>query len=119
MLFIKEFFKFFWKDKIMFFAFLLNILVNVIIWINLLKVQKVDGLIPLHYNIYLGIDYMGEWYKIFMLPTFGLVVLFFNLFLSSLIYFKDKFIPYILLFISLLVQIILLLASFAVVWINV
>lgn len=103
----------------MFFALLFNILINIFIWVNLLKVQKVDGLIPLHYNIYLGIDYMGEWYKIFMIPIFGLVVLLFNLFLSSLIYFNDKFITYILLSVSLLVQVILFLASFAVVWINV
>jgi hypothetical protein len=118
MILIKKFFSFFIKDKIIFFIFIVSLFINLITWINLLRIQKIDGLIPLHYNIYLGIDYVGAWYKLFTIPTIGLIILILNLFLSIFIYFKDKLIAHILIFSVLFVQIILFLASLSIVWIN-
>jgi len=114
----RKFFRFLVKDKVIFLSVTAILLINVATWINLFQITKVDGLIPLHYNIYFGIDYMGEWYKIFTLPLIGLIVFAVNLFISIFVYFKDKFISYILLVSAILVQIIIFLASLSVVWIN-
>lgn len=116
---IKNFFKFFIKDRLMVFLLLAGILINTIIWANLFRIKMVDGMIPLHYNIYFGIDYMGEWHNIFIVPLLGLIILIFNFLLSLFLYFKDKFISYILSIVASFVQIILLLASLAMVWINI
>ena len=39
--------------------------------------------IPLHYNIYLGIDRFGPWYNVFIFPVLGFVFLVLNLSLAS------------------------------------
>ncbi|MEA2088888.1 MAG: hypothetical protein U9O55_03560 [Patescibacteria group bacterium] len=115
----KNFFKFFFKDKIIFANLIISIIINSIIWINLLRIKKVGEMIPLHYNVYFGIDYIGDWHKIFIVPLIGIIILIINFLLALLIYYKDKFISYILVFTVLFVQIILFLASLSIVWINI
>ncbi len=115
----RSFFKIFLRDRIITAAFLFGVFVNSITWFNLLRIQKTDEILPLHYNIYFGIDYMGGWYSLFIVPLFGLIVLLFNFLLSLFIHFKDKFLSYSLSVVALFVQMILLTASFAIVWINI
>ncbi|HBL39884.1 TPA: hypothetical protein DDZ10_04445 [Candidatus Uhrbacteria bacterium] len=50
---------------------------------RLLPIVRENPFIPLHYNIYLGIDGFGPWYRIFILPVLGLVMLVLNLSLAS------------------------------------
>ena len=115
----KNFFKFFLKNKIIAANLIISIIINISIWINLLRIKKVDEMIPLHYNVYFGIDYIGDWHKIFIIPLIGIIILFVNFLLALLIYYKDKFISYILVFVALFIQIILFLASLSIVWINI
>lgn len=116
---IRNFFKIFLRDKTITLVFLFAVFINSIIWFNLLRIPKTDEILPLHYNIYFGIDYMGGWYSLFIVPLFGLFVLLFNFSLSLFLYFNNKFLSYSLSLVALFVQIILLIASFAVVWINI
>ena len=118
MILLKKFLSFFIKDPTFLFSFIASLFVNLAIWINLFRIQKIDGLIPLHYNIYLGIDHVGTWYKLFTVPIIGITILILNLILSIFVYFKDKLIAHILIFSALFVQIILFLASLSIVWIN-
>ncbi|MBT4277556.1 hypothetical protein HOD96_02295 [Candidatus Falkowbacteria bacterium] len=111
--------KFFLKDKTVASILIGSILINLAVWLNLLRIKKTTELIPLHYNIYFGIDYIGEWHKLFTIAGVGLLVLLINFLLSLLFYFKDKFIAYTLLITALFVQIILILSSLAIVWINI
>lgn len=39
--------------------------------------------IPLHYNIFLGVDRFGPWYEVFTLPVLGAVMLVLNVALAS------------------------------------
>ena len=111
--------KFFLKNKLVTIILSSSILVNLFIWLNLFRIEKTNDLIPLHYNIYFGIDYVGEWYKLFTIPMVGLIIIAINFFLALLIYFENKFIAYILLSTALFIQIILILSSLAIVWINI
>ena len=115
----RNFFKFFLKDRIIIANLIGSLIINASIWINLLRIKKVDEMIPLHYNVYFGIDYIGDWHKIFIIPIMGIIVLIVNFLLALLIYYKDKFISYILLFVVSFIQVILFLASLSVVWINI
>ena len=47
--------------------------------------------IPLHYNIYYGIDRFGPWYYIFILPALGFLFLLINIIFES-IFVKREFI---------------------------
>lgn len=64
-----------------------------------------DQFLPLHYNIYFGIDYLGAYAELYFAPLFGLAVNVINL---PLMYFFSKRIPVIsgaLSYSALLVQI--------------
>ncbi len=115
---LKKMFKFFFKDRLVLLALIANILLNIAIWLNLLRIKPISGLIPLHYNIYFGVDYIGVWRQIFLLPLFGLGIIILNFFLGGIFFFKEKFISYTLIYSALLCQFIILLASFSLVWIN-
>ncbi|MCK4745261.1 hypothetical protein KAS41_04325 [Candidatus Parcubacteria bacterium] len=107
------------KDKIMSFCFFASLLLNLIIWIYcFLNISMGDALIYLHYNIYFGVDFIGAWHKIFIIPIFGLIILLINYYISIQIYLKNKFVSYILAGSALFAQFILLFASIAIVWIN-
>lgn len=102
----------------------LGFILNVLLWIFLYwKLKPLsfegDGVIPLHYNIYLGIDYIGPWYQCFSMPALGLFVLAVNSFLAFLIYLKQKILSYFLVSFSLIIQIFLLIAGVLVVLLNV
>ncbi len=45
--------------------------------------------IPLHYNIYFGIDQFGPWYRVFTLPALGLALFLLNLVFEG-IYFHQE-----------------------------
>ncbi len=65
------------------FSLVLVILMVVLPLWRLLPVVRENPFIPLHYNIYLGIDRFGPWYRIFILPILGLIMLILNLLLAS------------------------------------
>ena len=74
---------------------------------------------PLHYNILFGVDYVGLWWRIIFIPATGLAVILVNALLGWLFCQKDQFFAHVLNFVSLLVQIILVAASFLLVFLNV
>lgn len=99
----------FLKDKLIVICSLIIFLLNLSIWLILyMKVQPTSEPIPLHYNIYFGIDLIGSWYKIYYIPGFGMIIFFINLLLSYIIYKREKIISYFLIFSSGMIQIIFL-----------
>ncbi|MEA2064747.1 MAG: hypothetical protein U9O66_00425 [Patescibacteria group bacterium] len=107
------------KDKAMSLCFFASLLLNIFIWIGyFLNIKNGESLIYLHYNIYFGVDFIGAWYKIFIIPIFGLIILLINYFISIRIYLNNKFASYILAGSALFAQFILLFASIAIIWIN-
>lgn len=102
-------FIFFLKQKWYLFIFVLNIIINLLIWVFLIwQIKPTNELIPLSYNIYFGIDYLGDWQNIFLGPLIGLIIIFLNYFLAYLIFLKNNFLSYWLICTSLIVQIFIL-----------
>lgn len=101
-------------------AFVLNLISWLFLYFHLplLKNRADNSSVILHYNIYLGVDFLGEWYKIFIIPTLGLAILVINFVLSYFLYHKERFLSYFLTGISGLVQIILLLAAIMIIEAN-
>ena len=77
-----------------------------------LSLQTKEGLIPLHYNIYFGVDLIGKPDQILKLPFVAFFVFIINFILAKLIYTVEKYISYILVSVSLWVSIILMVATF-------
>lgn len=93
---------------------------NVAIWILLaIFIRPVDFKIIFHYNVYFGVDLIGDWWQPYILPAMGLVFLVVNLGLAFRFYQqRERIAAYILLLASLMIQVGLLIASAAIVVIN-
>lgn len=99
---------------------ILNLVINAANWtILLIFVKPVDFSVILHYNVYFGVDVIGDWRKIFFLPALGLFLFFLNLFLAWSFYKQEeKVAAYLLMLVSLLVQVSLIIASATLTSIN-
>lgn len=110
----------YFKNSLNIWLLILNLFINVVSWfILLIFIKPVDFSVILHYNVYFGVDVIGDWWKIFLLPALGLFLFFLNLLLS--IYFyqqEEKVAAYLLMFVSFLAQLSLIIASMNIILIN-
>jgi hypothetical protein len=68
------------------------ILIQIFFWWYLIANIRSDaGQIFLHYNIIFGVDLVGDWWRIYLLPLVGTVVILLNYFFSFMFYSVDKF----------------------------
>ncbi len=112
----------FLKDKII----LINLIASLLILLSLffLFIYKIglshtaEKQFLLHYNIYYGIDWIGEWYKVFIYPLIGFIILIINFSLSIFFFEKEKFLSYLLISAITFSEIIIFIAGLAVIWIN-
>lgn len=82
-------------------------------------IQPVDLPIILHYNVYFGVDMLGDWKNLFLLPAVGLILFFINFFLSFYFYRrKERIASYLLLIATLMIQLSLIVASVSAIIIN-
>ena len=109
----------FWRDKTSMFVLLTNVLLNIVIWLFLVfRLEPSEYPVPLHFNIYFGIDVIDKWSQAFIIPGIGLIVILINLVLAYLVFSKEKFVAQFLLSSSLFVQILLFLAGIGIVVIR-
>lgn len=109
----------FLKDKFVKVNLFLSLGINILLWLWLLwQTKGWAGHIPLHYNIYFGIDSLGPWYELFYLPFIGLMFFLFNFSIAALSFEREKILGYFLMGSASFSQVILLLASFFIISIN-
>ncbi len=72
----------------------------------------------MHYNIYFGVDFVGRWYEIFIMPLAGSFFIIINFILADIIYLRDKVTSYFLTGAAAFIQILLFLTAYSVVMIN-
>jgi hypothetical protein len=98
-----------------FFAFFVDILSSFVLWFF---VPNASSPIPLHYNIYFGVDYIDFGYKAYAIPMFGVFVLVVNFLFIYLFYLKEKLLSYFLTSGILLVHLGLIWATYIVIFLN-
>lgn len=110
----------FFKNKIIAWLFFVSLAVNILEWILLkIFVQPVDFPIIMHYNVYFGVDLLGNWKQVFILPLVGIILFIINLVLAIHFYnLKERIASYLLLIAVLMLQLSLLVASVSVIIIN-
>ena len=110
----------FFKDHIILWFLVFNFLANLINWIGLaIFINKTEGNIILHYNVYFGVDNFGNWEQVFWMPVIGLFLFLINLYLAFFFYnIKETIASYVLLVASLMVEFCLIIASISVILIN-
>ncbi len=80
-------------------------LANCNLWLYVAqRVHAEPEAVPVHYNIYFGIDLLGPWWFLYILPAASLLVFLVNLGLSVILYKRHDLAVYFLLLGGLLVQ---------------
>ncbi len=104
-----------WRNWTALIILILTLILNIIMWFILKKgIKPTEELIPVSYTIF-GINKMGRWYEVFILPAIGLIIFLLNLILSFIIYKKERFGSYLLLGSALISQIFILIYVFCLV----
>jgi hypothetical protein len=87
------------------------LLLNIITWLYIyMVIEPSEELVPLHYSVVYGADYVDKGYYIYILPLTGLVILFLNYMLYHYISKKEIFAGKLLIISALAVQIFLFIA---------
>lgn len=86
---------------------------------RLLPIIQGQSFIPLHYNVYFGIDLFGAWYGIFVPPLFGLIVLIINLIVAARMAKDAMLFACLVAVLTLCIELAVLLSTFFIVLLNV
>lgn len=82
-------------------------------------IRPVDFPIILHYNVYFGVDVIGSWWQVYLLPLIGLLILGTNTFLGYLFYQqKERIVAHLLVLATFIVQICITIAVVSLLIIN-
>ena len=106
------------KVNLVFFALAVGINIVSFGWLAY-YIKPQEEQIFLHYNALFGVDLIGPWYKIYYLPTAGLLIIVVNTILGWILFRRSKSIGYIAGGISVFLQIVILIASYLLVLLNV
>ncbi|MCX6744345.1 MAG: hypothetical protein NTX82_02365 [Candidatus Parcubacteria bacterium] len=105
--------------------FVASVLINVTLWgalyfkLHSLSYLSESGQISLHYNIYFGIDNIGPWYNVFIIPILGLIIIILNNVLAYIFFLQEKTISYLFIFSQTIIQVILFAAGIFVILLNI
>jgi len=84
-----------------------SLIVNVANWALIAFFNRpVDFPIILHYNVYFGVDVIGDWWQVYLMPLIGLLILLVNAILGYLFYQqKERIVAHLLMLASFVAQI--------------
>lgn len=109
----------YWTDPTVFFSFVLAALCNAGMWLSVwLIVQPTDQPMILHYNVYFGIDAIGDWRNIYLMPGLALAFLLTNIVLSRFFYYKERLFAYLFVLMALVIQLLMIVGLASVILIN-
>ncbi|EKE21839.1 MAG: hypothetical protein ACD_7C00115G0004 [uncultured bacterium] len=110
----------YFRSHIIIWLLILSFIINTANWLSLnIWVKPVDFSIILHYNVYFGVDSIGDYREVYILPIIGLILFFINFVLSLYFYQqKERIASYILLIATLMIQLSLAVASTSIILIN-
>lgn len=88
----------FWRDQFIRIVTIFSAIILAMLWVltavKIVPLSAQNEYLPLHYNIYFGVDLIGAWYKIFAIPGAGTVFFIVNCALAVVFYKKEKILSY-------------------------
>lgn len=114
------------KDMAKLRLFRVTALLSLLLWLGnlgLLLIRAVPVIygktaVPLHYNIHVGVDNVGPWWRIFLAPGLGLLVFLVNLFLARYMWSRDPELAYVIAIATVLVEFVMLVAVVFIVYLT-
>lgn len=83
-----------------------------------LKVAEIATPLIVHFDVYKGIDFLGNRLDIFNILIVALIVLFINFILAVFIFYRQRFLSFIFAYVSLAISILILIAISVIISIN-
>jgi hypothetical protein len=110
----------FFQSKIVRSLLILALVANIADWTILsIYIRPVDTAIILHYNVYFGVDMMGSWRIVYLMPIIGLILFIANALLAAYFYRnKERIASYVLLMAAFMIQMSFIIASISIIIIN-
>jgi len=109
----------YWTDPTIFFSLVLAVMVNLGMWIAIWRViEPTDRPIILHYNVYFGVDAIGDWRNVFLMPVLAATILLANAVLSRFFYYKERLASYLFAAMALVIQLLMAVGLGSVILIN-
>ncbi len=96
---------------------LLLLTVALPVW-RILPIASEKPFIPLHYNVYMGVDAFGPWYAIFILPLLGVGLLVVNLVFAAAFYRREHMLVAFFAVATFVTELVLLAAMVLIVLLN-
>lgn len=92
---------------------------NAVAWAVLLwKIPYTPDAVLLHYNIFFGVDATGSWYQLFAIPLSGLIIVLVNEGVLLRTSSPDLFVKRLMSILTLIMQLIVLVAAFLILLLN-
>jgi len=109
----------FWTDPAIFFSLILAVIVNLGMWVAVWRiVQPTDRPIILHYNVFFGVDAIGDWRNVFLMPALAAAILVLNIILSRFFYYKERMAAYLFAGMALIIQLLMAIGLGSIILIN-
>ena len=106
------------KDSWIRLAFIPAIVLCLLAILPIIFIMPRQENIVLHYNIYFGIDLLGNWHEVLFIPLAGLILVILNTIIGSFIWRHDRVISYILGFSTVILSALVVVAVSLLVYIN-
>lgn len=112
--------KYFLKNKKILILFFSSLFLNLISWVYIfLNIKMQSDPIFLHYNIYYGVDLIGNWYQIYIyIPLISIVILFINFLISYILFKRSIVLSYLVLSLNIFLQMLTLTSTYLIVQQN-
>lgn len=112
--------KSFIKNPILFSLALMSILVSAIIFSLLYLFIGTSGdSIILHYNVYFGVDLVGSWREVYLVPLVGFLFFVVNFVLAHYFFYKkERILSHLLMLTALMIQLGMAVASASIIMVN-
>lgn len=97
---------------------LFSVTIALPIW-RIVPLAEEQPYIPLHYNVYFGVDRFGPWYTIFVLPILGFIFLIINVALQVHFVSREKILTRFFAVSTVFLELIFLIAMFLIILLNI
>lgn len=107
------------KIKPLFYPFFISLLLLfVAVAFTFLNLYGTGNLLVMHYDGYKGIDFLGDKNDVFSILAIAIIFIVLNMWLAKRVYFRERFLAYLLSISSLILSLLILIGVFVIISIN-
>ncbi len=109
----------FLKDKLV----LTNLILSLALWFFsliwlYLEIEPQVEPVALRYTVYFGLDLIGPWWYVYLIPLIGLIILVINFTSAYLIYLNTKILAHLIILATTIIQVLLVIISILIQLLN-